>query len=143
MRRRRRCFSLLEVILALAILSGALGAIGEVSRRILANAHDAQDLSRAQLLCETKMAEICGGLAPPTPVDGAALAQTDDEGRPQWFCSVATEAIDQEGMTAVRVTVSHERPSQGRSLSVSLVRWMFLPPATPEAPATTSPEPKP
>ena len=54
----RKGLTLLEVLLALAILGGALAVIGELSRIAARNAEQARDLSTAQRLCENKMAEI-------------------------------------------------------------------------------------
>jgi general secretion pathway protein I len=144
LRRPARGISLLEVILALAILAGAVAVLGEVARLTMRNAQAVRDSSRAQLLCESKMAEICAALAPLTPVDMAPLAQTDDPVQPEWFYSVAVDPIDQDGMKAVRVTVTHGRSPVGRPLKVSLVRWILDPRAAPTASrSTTTTEQKP
>jgi general secretion pathway protein I len=143
MRRATRGFSLLEVILALAILAGAAVVMSEVAGHTLRNARAVRDASRAQLLCETKLAEICAAVAPLEPVESAPLAQPDDVAQPEWFYAVTVEAIDREGMLAVRVTVTHGRSPDGRPLKVSLVRWILDPRAAPAAsPLTTSPEPQ-
>ena len=60
---RRAGFSLLEVILAMAILAGAIAVLGEAGRLALRNAGYARDMAQAQLLCESKMAEIVTGIA--------------------------------------------------------------------------------
>jgi type II secretion system protein I len=139
MRRRRRCFSLLEVILALTILAGAAAVLGEVARSALRNAQAVRDSSRAQLLCETKMAEICAALAPLDSRDAAPLESTDDQEQPEWLYSVKVDSIDQEGMVSVRVTVTHNQSPHGRPLEVSLVRWILDPRATPGAPPGPQP----
>ena len=51
------------MILALTILAGAMAVLGEVSRLALRNADGARDLARAQLLAESKLAEIQAGIA--------------------------------------------------------------------------------
>jgi type II secretion system protein I len=127
MRRQRRGFSLLEVLLALTILAGAVVVLGEVARNALRNARAVRDSSRAQLLCESKMAEICAALAPLDSVDAVPIEQTDDQEQPEWFYSVKVDSIDREGMVAVRVTVTHSQSPHGRPLEVSLVRWIFDP----------------
>ena len=134
----RRGFSLLEVILALAILAGAVAVLGEVARHAMRNAQVARDSSRAQLLCETKMAEICAALAPLDSVDGAPLEQPDDQGQPEWFYSVQADSIDQEGLMTVRVTVTHRRSPDERPLEISLVRWIVDPHAGSTASPTTN-----
>ena len=69
----RTGLSLLEVMLALAILGGALAAIGELMRIGARNAEKARDLTTAQMICESTMAEIQLGfiamqsVGPPAP----------------------------------------------------------------------------
>ena len=55
---RRRGLSLLEVILAIAILGGAIAAIGELVRLGVRSASYAKQPTQAHLLCDTRMAEI-------------------------------------------------------------------------------------
>src|SRR5262249_48605282 len=58
---RPAAFTLLEVILALAILAGAVAAIGELVRVGLHNADVARQLTRAEMLCESISDQIAGG----------------------------------------------------------------------------------
>ena len=51
-------FSLLEVILALAILIGILAVLSELVGLGVRNARVARAMTQAQLLCESKLAEI-------------------------------------------------------------------------------------
>ena len=60
--------SLLEVMLALAILGGALAVIGELTRLGARSAETARDLTRAQRYCENKMAEVSAGLVTPQAI---------------------------------------------------------------------------
>src|SRR5687767_4481064 len=57
----RHGLSLLEVILSIAILGGALATIGELVRIGARNAAIARDLTTAQIYCETKMSEAAVG----------------------------------------------------------------------------------
>jgi hypothetical protein len=66
----------LEVILALTLLAGAVVVLGEVGRLALRNAKMARDLARAQLLCETKLAEVVSGIAPASAIDNASFDPT-------------------------------------------------------------------
>ena len=118
-------FSLLEVILALGILSGSLAVLGEVARNASRNAIYARDISVAQLLCETKMAEITSGVELPVAVAGEPFDVTDDESLPDWLFSVEVNTIDQEtGLTAVCVTVQKDAAEEKRPARFSLVRWI-------------------
>jgi len=65
-----RGFSLLEVILALAIFAGAVAVLGEVARWALRNAEIARDLSRAELFCEASWRRLPPAL--PRPIRSPA-----------------------------------------------------------------------
>jgi general secretion pathway protein I len=123
----RKAFSLLEVILALGILLGAIAVLGELARIGVRNAEIARDRSRAELLCEGIMAEIVSGAAPAEPVVGAPIELANEPGSPPWLYSVETQEIDPSGLMAVRVTVSQDLPPGVRPVEVSLARWMISP----------------
>lgn len=124
-RCNRTAFSLLEVILALAILAGAAVVLGEAARLGMRNAAAARDLSRAQLLCESKMAEVLAGLVPPDPVQRAPIEPLSEQDENGWVYSVAVERTRLEGMLAVRVTVMRDQPEEQRPAQFSIVRWML------------------
>lgn len=128
-RRNREAFSILEVILALAILAGAITVLGEVARMGLRNAKNAQDLTRAQLLCKSKMAEYTSGITVPQAIQGAAFDAIDQDGNSniQWVYSVEMEQIDQDGLIALRVTVSQSLPTAQHPVYFSLMRWITDP----------------
>lgn len=113
-----RGLSLLEVILALAILALCMAAIGELVRTGTRSAEAARDLTRAQLLCESKLSEIVAGVEEPNPIVQAPFP-TD----PTWYYTVALEPTEQPGIMLLRVTVeTHiQRP---RPLTFSLARWI-------------------
>lgn len=121
-----RCagFSLLEVILALAILGGALAVLGEVARMAMRNAARARDLAQAQLLCEAKLAEILAGIEPPEPAQGVPFGTGQV---PDWLYSVEVAALDVDGLIEVRVTVEQDLPPEYRPVRWTLVRWMVDP----------------
>ncbi len=126
--RRRHGLSLLEVMLALAILGGAIAVIGELMRFGMKNAESARDLSIAQVFCEAKINEIAAGLLPlqsmgSTPIEEIAALNSDAP----WLYAVEVQEIDQQGLVAVRVTVSQDPDVKFRPVSFSLVRWMIDP----------------
>jgi type II secretion system protein I len=128
-------FSLLEVILALAIAAGSIAILGEASRLALRNAEIARDLARAQLLCESKLAEITTGVITPDAVSKARFDETTtasiDPNESAWLYSIETEQTDEEGLIAVRVTVTRDLPEGKHPVRFSLVRWVRDPNYTP------------
>ena len=118
----KKGFSLLEVVLALAILTAAIAVLGELVRSGLRNAQLARDLSQAEIICESTIYQIEAGLLPPQTVQGTAV-----EGSPGWFYSIETEntgGASQAGLLRLRVTVEQSRDQQSRPTKFSVVRWL-------------------
>jgi type II secretion system protein I len=126
---QRTGFSLLEVILALAILGGAVAVLGEIARVGIENAELARDTTHGQLLCQSKLAEIVSGVEPLEAISGVPLGTTSetDITQPDWYYTVDVTPLDDEGLTEVRVTVAKDRPDGKRPVEVTLVRWMIDP----------------
>ncbi len=123
----RRAFSLLEVILALAILSGAIAVLGELARQGLENTRIARELACAQLICESKMAEIVAGAELPETVQGLPVETIEVPGETGWLYSIEVSETGQPGLISVAVTVVQDIPSQSRPVQCTLVRWMLDP----------------
>ncbi len=128
---RSRGFSLLEVILALAILTGSIAVLGEAVRMGMRNARVARDSTKAQLLCESKMSELISGFTPAMPVSGAAFesintgTETAANDTDLWTYSIDTESLSEDGLIAVTVTVTQDLPADQRPVGFKLVRWMI------------------
>ena len=120
-RRTSDGFSLLEVILALAILAGALAALGEVMRLGDQNASAAADEAQAEMLAESVMAEILVGARPLASVNGAALPLEDD---PAWVVSVTVQPTEYVELVAVSVRVAQQLPPAQQPAYCDLVRWV-------------------
>lgn len=121
---KTRGFSLLEVILALAILGGAVAVLGEAARLALRNAEFTRDMARAQLLCESKLSEIVAGIASAEPVQRAILEKAADPGEPAWLYSIEKTSLDDDGLSSICVTVARDLPMEKHPVSFSLVRWI-------------------
>ena len=131
-KRGRRGFTLLEVILSLAILTSAIAVLGELARIGLNNADYTHKLTKAQLLCEGKVAEITSGITLPDPVTGVSFeSEMSDEtssmidpDEAAWLYSIESDLIDENGLLQITVTVYQDLPAQKRPVTCSLVRWM-------------------
>ena len=115
----REGLSLLEVILAIAILGVAMAAIGELVRLGSRSAAQARDLTTAQLLCESKSAELAAGIEPIQSLSGTPF---DNENK--WVYSIEIGEVDQDGLVAVAVLVQQNVESAEKPVSFSLVRWI-------------------
>lgn len=118
MKTKRRGFSLLEVVLAIAILAVAMAALGELLRTGMNNAGKARDLATAQLEAETTMSELMAGIMPfqsstnvPCPND------------PSWLYSVTVEPHAQPDLYMVTVTVYRDTLDPTGRNEFTLVRW--------------------
>jgi general secretion pathway protein I len=118
----RDAFSLLEVVVALAILTVTVAVLGELIRTGLRNAQVARDLSQAELICESTIAQIEAGLLPPQPVQGAAVAE-----EPGWLYSIepTTGATGgQAGLLQLQITAQQDPARFARPTRFSVVRWL-------------------
>jgi len=127
-RRRRRAFSLLEVMLAAAILLGCVIVLSELAGIGREHAAAAEDLATAQRLCQNRMAELLTGIELLADVEKEEML--DD---PAWQCSVHLEPARVPGLVAVKVTVSCEASGKRRAREFSLVRWIRDPAYAPAA----------
>jgi len=121
--RSRAGLSLVEVILAIAILGLSLVLIGELVRLGGRSSRTARELATAQMLCESKMAEIASGAATATTTTTPTLF--DDF--PDWTYTIESEPIDQQGLLKVRVTVQADQPQQLQPVTFTLTRWIIDP----------------
>ena len=104
-RRHSDGFTLLEVLLALSILVGGIVVLGEVVRAGMRNAAAARDLARAELLCESKLAEITAGVTPPESMSNVPLGSSQS-----WQYSVTVDSLEEAGLLSVSVTVARNLP---------------------------------
>ena len=132
-RGTQAAFTLLEIILALAILAGCLAVLGEVIRLGVQSADESRALARAHLLAASKLAEITSGAIPPDPATSVPF-ETDP--LQEWTYSIAVSPTSDLNLLAVRVTVTRDVRSGHPPLEYSLLRWV----ADPSIQASTSTE---
>lgn len=118
----RRGLSLLEVVLALAILGVSLAVIGELIRLGTRAGEAARDDLEAQLICESIVNEIAAGATMPETLVDAPVDQLGE-----WLCSVESQAVDDAGLMAVRVTVRRANASPSSVPPYTLTRWIIDP----------------
>ncbi len=135
----RSGFSLLEVILALAVTTAILGIVGSMLTTSLDVSQESVDITMAQLLCESVSSHIAAGTLPADPVADMPISQmwalTGAENLPtvdeedEWMYSVELMPLTADApvpgtMVALRVTVYQNRPGGAQPASYSLVRWI-------------------
>src|SRR5690606_20248755 len=120
--------------LALSILVAALAILAELTGIGTRSARSARDLSVAQLLCESKLAEYTAGIAPLGSVQDTPISIDPYEFGYGWSYSVVTAPLDDMGLTSVEVTVTENNVAL-HPLSFTLVRWMRDPVALSDAAA--------
>lgn len=133
----RRGFSLLEIMLALAIFGGAMAVLSGLIDTGVRAAIEAQDLSRAQMLCESQLEQFLMQTGTPVSVPEAVL----DTGDPSRVWSYMIEVVPSPAANihVVRVTVRAAPPglSNGQEASYSLIRWMPDPSLNLDVPVST------
>ena len=122
---RRNGFSLMEILLATSILLGSLIVLGQLAAVGRRHAEDADALTTAQLLCQTKLNEILAGLEPIRSVEDEPVAEA-----PGWVYSVEIESVGRLGLSSLQVTVSEDvaeldEATEGlRGERFALTRWI-------------------
>jgi type II secretory pathway pseudopilin PulG len=113
-------YSLLEVVLALAILAGSFAVLGEVMRLGDRNAEQARDTTQAVLLADSVMSELLAGAR----VLGNVTAQFNLATEPPWTYSIVVEPTDYLEVVSVRVTVAQDTAPELDPARCGLVRWL-------------------
>jgi len=127
-RHRRGGFSLLEVILGLAILMGTIAVLGEIARSGIRSAQSATDLTRAQLLCESTMAALAAGIIPAESVADVPVESDMADGSVEWEYSIYIQpVIDEPDMLEASVTVRRNPDYAAGPVEFTLVRWIADP----------------
>jgi prepilin-type N-terminal cleavage/methylation domain-containing protein len=130
----RTAFTLLEVILALAILAGSVVLTGELMRNGMLNAQAARDLTRGELVCESVMSQVVTGALSPSSVSDVPF---DDDNR--WLYSIAVDSGQLQGLMIVTVTVHRDAAAGQLVTPCKMVRWMIDPEYAATMSAVTTP----
>lgn len=118
-RCRRGGLSLLEVILSIAILGGAMVVIGHLFNLGYRSALQVRIRSDANLLCDSKMAELAAGVLPAQSTGNQSIA-----GSPGWNYSIDIQPSLQPGLLTATVTVEQNAETSSTPTSMSIVRFL-------------------
>ena len=120
-KRPPAAFTLIEVILALVILGGALAIFGEVMQLANRNAVDARAETMAQILAGSVMDEILAGSIDASQANRQPLEVDDDD---RWLYSVTIGTTDYEGVIPIEVEVEQDLEQNLNPVKFRLVRWL-------------------
>ena len=118
-RSSRQGFSLLEVLLATSILIGSSIVLVELVTIGNRHASSARELSKSQLICQSKLNEI---LAQAAPV--AQVRPMPSEEDPRWVVWIDLIPTVHEGLVALEVNAAYEPTPKKQRSRCTLVRWV-------------------
>lgn len=127
----RKGFSLLEILLAMAILGGSLAVLSQIVGTGGDAARSAKELAMARLLCQSKLAElmVTATSVMPTAVPPTPTPSPDSESDTVFNFAVDVAPAAMDGLLAIRVSVEAVNP-EGDGPSVanySITRWIVDP----------------
>jgi Tfp pilus assembly protein PilV len=126
-RVRRNGLSLLEVILSIAILGGAMVMIGQLYHLGYRSALQARMRNDANIIADSKMAELAAGVL---PLESSGNNMVEEF--PGWSYSVDLQSSLQPGLFMATVNVSYGDQSNDVPTSLSIVRFIPDPDYEPE-----------
>lgn len=118
---RRRGLSLLEVVLALALAAIAISLLGQLVNIGNRSAAAARDLSKAQLIAQSVMAETTSGISDPISTIGTY------EMDPMWDYEVNVVPNSTATVNIITVTVTHNVEGSVNPATFSLTQWLLIP----------------
>lgn len=114
-------FSLLEIIVSLAILTFVLTTVGQIIYSGSQAATKTQLASKAMVRAQTVMAEVVAGIHPKQSLSDATFENDDD---PAWTWSLNVTAGVLPDLLRLDVTVNHNDANGVLDESFTLTRWV-------------------
>jgi general secretion pathway protein I len=135
----RRAFTLLEVILALAILGLALATFGEAVGRSHQNARRAADQAELGFAAASLLDEVIVGSRQLVAIDSEPVADPLDPTAPAMaLVSLRIENGPLDGVLVLYASARPNDPLAGAVDTVELVRWVVDPALTQSASTTST-----
>ncbi|GAA5510788.1 type II secretion system protein [Novipirellula caenicola] len=126
--QKRNGFSLLEILLSIAILGGSLAVLSQLALTGTDAAREARELSVARILCQTKLSEILLQDISPQSLPMSPVESADTGSMIPFQYSVEVQPGSLDGLLSVRVTVEATDPDSGVAIATyALTRWMIDP----------------
>lgn len=127
----RRAFSLLEMILALAILGSSMAILAQIASTGVNAAREARALTTARMICQSKLSELLlniqGGQTPSAIID-APTESFDSASTETFVYSVEIMPGKMDGLLSIRVTVmAHGGDGTELLATYALDRWVIDP----------------
>jgi prepilin-type N-terminal cleavage/methylation domain-containing protein len=120
---KRSGYSLIEMLVATAILLVAIGVLAELADVGLKHASRAEEAAAAQRICQNLLDEILCGVI---PLESTAEDAVSDE--PDWTYSIDVKPIErvqwEPGLAELRVTVVKTPEGVKAGKPFSLIRWV-------------------
>ncbi len=128
----RHGISLLEVVLALAILGIASAYLSQAMQLAAQNAIRAQRLTQAELVAESVMNQVIGGVIPAQPMSWTPYSSTatGSSSSGTWNYSLAIVATEVPGMIGIQVGVQEVVPGVvvgAQPADLMVTRWIIDP----------------
>jgi len=134
LRNQRPGFTLLEILLTMAVLLVGLTAVFQTTRSALQRMSATKELAEAQNACQTILNELLAQSAPIRPDTGKTIAQL-----PHWKIRIDLYPAPQSRLYVLHLSAQQFSPQDGMLLGIKyqLIRWIpvervWFPPAQSE-----------
>ena len=127
---QRSGFSLLEILLALAILGGSLAVLSQIASTGVSAAREARELGLVRVLCQSKMSEVLlnASLGQTPNSEFEVVAEPfDSQSSASFVYSIEIQPAPTDGLLVVRVSATASDTNGGVLARYSLDRWMIDP----------------
>ena len=109
------------------MLLSSLAAIGQLVYSSYQNARLVRDLTRAQLICDSILAELNAGSIPQETTSDTPVENIDDTMETGWLYSIDVAPLDVDGLLSVQVTVGQDPNLFAKPVQFSVTQWMLDP----------------